>query len=244
VFAHRLKRALFCVAHARWSRFLRSRRHIVDDLGPHEENFDPGHDAGGASPLRPTREQTPAKSKSYVSAAAAEGLVLVFPVWFDGLPAICRDISSACFSGRRHAHRPRGLFHPNLQHIQAHVLPFAAYGESRLGVTAKKDPARRFVRDNITRSSIERPLRVPAPVQHGLQTLRPASRIQMKRVNPRFRKLVSASEECPGSEAVFGPANGPTSTTDTISHGALHSRPEVGVKDAVASVVRTSASTL
>ncbi|MBV8105263.1 MAG: NAD(P)H-dependent oxidoreductase [Hyphomicrobiales bacterium] len=46
---------------------------------------------------------------------AADGLVLVFPVWFDGLPAIVQGYFQRVFlPGVATAIDENGLFHPNL----------------------------------------------------------------------------------------------------------------------------------
>jgi NAD(P)H dehydrogenase (quinone) len=80
---------------------------------------------------------------------AAEALILVFPVWFDGLPAIMQGYFQRVFvPGVSVRIDETRLFHPNLRNIKR-MAAVCAYGESRLGVAAKKDPPRRFVRDNI-----------------------------------------------------------------------------------------------
>ena len=80
---------------------------------------------------------------------AADALVLVFPVWFDGLPAIMQGYFQRVFvPGVATVIDLDGLFHPNLQHIRR-MATVCAYGEKRTDVAAKGDPARRFVRDNI-----------------------------------------------------------------------------------------------
>ena len=80
---------------------------------------------------------------------AAEALILVFPVWFDGLPAIMQGYFQRVFlPGVSVRIDEAGLFHPNLHNIKR-MAAVCAYGEDRVGVAAKKDPPQRFVRDNI-----------------------------------------------------------------------------------------------
>jgi putative NADPH-quinone reductase len=80
---------------------------------------------------------------------AAEALVLVFPVWFDGLPAIMQGYFQRVFlPGVSVRIDEARLFHPNLRNIKR-MAAVCAYGEGRVGVAAKEDPPRRFVRDNI-----------------------------------------------------------------------------------------------
>ena len=96
------------------------------------------------------RAQILAKSKAYVQRLrAAEALVLVFPVWFDGLPAIMQGYFQRVFlPGVAIRIDEAGLFHPNLHHIKR-MAAVCAYGEGRRDVSAKGDPPLRFVRDNI-----------------------------------------------------------------------------------------------
>jgi putative NADPH-quinone reductase len=80
---------------------------------------------------------------------AAEALVLVFPVWFDGLPAIMNGYFQRVFlPGVATVIDESGLFHPNLWNLKR-MAAVCTYGENRAGVAKKGDPARRFVRDNI-----------------------------------------------------------------------------------------------
>ena len=140
---------------------------------------------------------------------AAEALVLVFPVWFDGLPAILQGYFQRVFlPGVATRLDEAGLFHPNLHHIKR-MAAVCAYGEGRRDVAAKNDPPQRFVRDNIG-ALIDPKGRVPVPraLQHGLQRFIQASRIHEAR-HPRFRELVSARTTRPGSKAVFGPGERP-----------------------------------
>jgi NAD(P)H dehydrogenase (quinone) len=79
----------------------------------------------------------------------AEALVLSFPVWFDGLPAIMQGYFQRVFlPGVATVIDERGLFHRNLQNLKR-LAAVCAYGESRTDVMRKLDPPRRFVRDNI-----------------------------------------------------------------------------------------------
>jgi NAD(P)H dehydrogenase (quinone) len=80
---------------------------------------------------------------------AAEALILVFPVWFDGLPAIMQGYFQRVFvPGVSARIDEAGVFHPNLRNIKR-MAAVCAYGEGRVGVVRKKDPPRRFVRENI-----------------------------------------------------------------------------------------------
>lgn len=149
VFAHPVETSFVAALRARVVEILRGSGHIVDDLDLYAEKFDPVmsretllHYVDASANTR--------EVEGYVERLrAAEALVLVFPVWFDGLPAILQGYFQRVFlPGVATRIDQAGLFHPNLHHIKR-MAAVCAYGEDRSGVVAKKDPARRFVRDNI-----------------------------------------------------------------------------------------------
>jgi NAD(P)H dehydrogenase (quinone) len=149
VFAHPLETSFVSALHARVVEILRAGGHVVDDLDLHAEKFDPVMSRDGLLHYVDTSANT-REVKGYVDRLrAAEALVLVFPVWFDGLPAILQGYFQRVFlPGVATRIDEAGLFHPNLRNIKRMAV-VCAYGEGRLGVAAKKDPPRRFVRDNI-----------------------------------------------------------------------------------------------
>jgi putative NADPH-quinone reductase len=149
VFAHPLETSFVSALHARVVEILRSGGHSVDDLDLYAEKFDPVMSREGLLRYIDTSANT-REVEGYVSRLReAEALVLVFPVWFDGLPAIMQGYFQRVFlPGVSVRIDEAGEFHPNLRHIRR-MAAVCAYGEGRLGVAAKKDPPRRFVRDNI-----------------------------------------------------------------------------------------------
>jgi putative NADPH-quinone reductase len=128
---------------------LRAGGHVVDDLDLYAENFDPVMSRNGLLHYVDTSANT-REVEGYVDRLrAAEALVLIFPVWFDGLPAILQGYFQRVFlPGVSVRIDETRLFHPNLLNIKR-MAAVCAYGEGRMGVTAKMDPPRRFVRDNI-----------------------------------------------------------------------------------------------
>jgi NAD(P)H dehydrogenase (quinone) len=149
VFAHPLETSFVSALHARVVETLRAGGHVVDDCDLYAERFDPvmsGEQfAGYVDTKVNTREVEP-----YVSRLrAAEALVLVFPVWFDGLPAIMQGYFQRVFlPGVALRIDDAGLFHPNLRRLRRMGV-VCAYGESRSAVAAKNNPAHRFVHYNI-----------------------------------------------------------------------------------------------
>jgi NAD(P)H dehydrogenase (quinone) len=149
VFAHPLEASFVSALHGLVVETLRAGGHSVDDLDLYAERFDPvlsGEQMRAyVDPSANTREVA-----SYVQRLrAAEALALVFPVWFDGLPAILQGYFQRVFlPGVAVRIDEAGLFHPNLHHIKR-LGAVCAYGEGRRDVSAKGDPPLRFVRDNI-----------------------------------------------------------------------------------------------
>jgi putative NADPH-quinone reductase len=149
VFAHPLETSFVSALHARVVEILRAGGHIVDDLDLYAEKFDPVMSREGLLRYVDMNANT-REVEGYVQRLrAAEALILVFPVWFDGLPAILQGYFQRVFlPGVSVRIDEAGVFHPNLRAIKR-MAAVCAYGESRLGVAAKSDPPRRFVRDNI-----------------------------------------------------------------------------------------------
>jgi putative NADPH-quinone reductase len=149
VFAHPLETSFVSALHARVLEILRAGGHTVDDLDLYAEKFDPVMSREGLLHYVDTNANT-REVEGYVQRLrAAEALALVFPVWFDGLPAILQGYFQRVFlPGVAVRIDEAGLFHPNLHHIKR-MAAVCAYGEGEHDVSAKGDPPLRFVRDNI-----------------------------------------------------------------------------------------------
>jgi NAD(P)H dehydrogenase (quinone) len=149
VFAHPLETSFVSALHARVVEILRAGGHIVDDLDLYAEKFDPVMSREGLLRYININANT-REVEGYVQRLlAAEALVLVFPVWFDGLPAIMQGYFQRVFlPGVSVRIDEAGLFHPNLRNVKR-MAAVCAYGESRRDVAAKGDPPLRFVRDNV-----------------------------------------------------------------------------------------------
>ena len=149
VYAHPVETSFVAAAHALVVKMLKARKHDVDDLDLYAERFDPvlsrDQMLSYIDPSRNTREVV----QHVARLRAADALVLVFPIWFDGLPAIMQGYFQRVFlPGVSTIIDENGLFHPNLWNLKR-MAAVCAYGENRPDVVKKGDPARRFVRDNI-----------------------------------------------------------------------------------------------
>lgn len=149
VHAHPLATSFLSAVHDRLVAVLRAAGHEVDDLDLYAEAFDPVLSPDQMRVYVDTTKNTREVEPYVARLRAAEALVLVYPVWFDGLPAILQGYFQRVFvPGVATVIDERGLFHRNLQNLKR-LAAVCAYGESRTGVTRKLDPPRRFVRDNI-----------------------------------------------------------------------------------------------
>jgi NAD(P)H dehydrogenase (quinone) len=149
VYAHPLETSFVSALHVRIVETLRTGGHVVDDLDLYAEKFDPVMPRETLLRYVETKENTRGVESYVERLRAAEALVLVFPVWFDGLPAIMQGYFQRVFlPGVSVRIDEAGEFHPNLWNLKR-MTAVSAYGESRRDVAAKGDPPRRFVRDNI-----------------------------------------------------------------------------------------------
>ena len=88
--------------------------------------------------------------EAYVdSLLAAEALVLVFPVWHDGPPAILKGYFDRVFLRGVVFEVADGVFYPRLQNIRR-LGAVALYGADRVRTLKVGDLPRRFVKSNLT----------------------------------------------------------------------------------------------
>lgn len=149
VYAHPVETSFVAAAHALVVKTLKARGHDVDDLDLYAERFDPVLSREQMLNYVDASRNTREVAGQVERLRDAEALVLVFPVWFDGLPAILQGYFQRVFlPGVATIIDESGLFHPNLWNLKR-MAAVCAYGESRPDVVKKGDPPRRFVRDNI-----------------------------------------------------------------------------------------------
>jgi len=149
VFAHPLETSFVAVLHARIVETLRARGHDVDNLDLYAERFDPVMSRQTFVDYLDTTANR-AQAGPYVERLlAAEALVLVSPVWHDGLPAILKGFFDCVFlPGVVFKIDERGVFWPILCNI-TRLAAVCAYGADRRRTSLMGDPTRRFVRRNL-----------------------------------------------------------------------------------------------
>ena len=149
VYAHPLETSFIAALHLRAVETLRAAGHGVDDLDLYAERFDPVMSREQFAHYVDTRVNTREVEPYVKRLQAAEALVLVFPVWFDGLPAMMQGYFQRVFlPGVAMRIDEAGLFHPNLWNLKR-MAAVCTYGEDRRAVAAKNNPVQRFVHDNI-----------------------------------------------------------------------------------------------
>ncbi|NNM71476.1 NAD(P)H-dependent oxidoreductase [Enterovirga aerilata] len=145
VFAHPLQDSLHGSLHREIVSTLRQAGHEVDDCDLYAEGFEPV-----LTPAARARYFDPERNREgvegYVARLfAAEALVLCFPVWCFGPPAILKGfMDRVMIPGVSFALGPDGRMHPNLRHIRK-LVAVTSYGRPRLDAWWIGDPPRKLV---------------------------------------------------------------------------------------------------
>ncbi|MBV8472967.1 MAG: NAD(P)H-dependent oxidoreductase [Hyphomicrobiales bacterium] len=147
--AHPLDTSFVSALRRRVVDVLHERGHEVDDLDLYAEKFNP---VMSAQMMRDYVDlsRNRAEVEPYVERVlAADALVLVYPVWFDGLPSILKGFFERVFlPGVAFKIDEASLFHPTLWNLKR-LAAVCTYGECRAHVALKGDQSRRFVKGNI-----------------------------------------------------------------------------------------------
>jgi NAD(P)H dehydrogenase (quinone) len=145
LFAHPLPDSFHGHLHRTILERLRRRGHDVDDCDLYAEAFDPVLDAAARR-----RYFDPAENRIGVEAYverlfAAEAVVLCFPVWCFGPPAILKGfMDRVMIPGVSFVLGSDGRLHPNLRHLR-HLVAVTTYGRSRAAAWWFGDPPRKMV---------------------------------------------------------------------------------------------------
>jgi NAD(P)H dehydrogenase (quinone) len=143
--AHPLETSFLAALHARIIEILRMRGHEVDDLDLYAEGFDPVLSRQTFIDYLDTAVNR-ARVGPYVERLlAAEALVVVSPIWFDGFPAILKGYFDCVFlPGVSFKIDQNGVFSTTLTNIKR-LVAVCGYGASRQRTVRVGDPVRRFV---------------------------------------------------------------------------------------------------
>ena len=149
IYAHPSETSFVAALHSQICATLRAGGHEVDSLDLYAEKFDP---VLSRETYRHYLDvsQNRAEVKEYVDRLlAAEALVLVYPVWHDGVPAIMKGFIDRVFlRGVVFDIDDKGAFRPLLGNIRR-LVAVATYGADRHRTRIIGDLPRRFVTRNL-----------------------------------------------------------------------------------------------
>lgn len=144
LFAHPVPESLGAAAHAATVEGLRAGGWDVDDCDLYAEGFDPVLTREERRGYHDTATNT-APVQAYVDRLrAADALVLCFPVWNFGYPAILKGWFDRVMLPGVAFHLADGKLSPALDRL-TRVAGVATYGATRLGAFLAGDPPRRLV---------------------------------------------------------------------------------------------------
>jgi NAD(P)H dehydrogenase (quinone) len=146
LFANPSEKSFGAALHKRVVETLRGRGHHVDDCDLYAEGFDPVMSRQERERYHDASVNT-AGVKSFADRLlAAEALVLVYPVWNEGFPAILKGFFDRVFiPGVSFKMKSDGAVTPNLGELQK-LAAVCTYGANRLNTFLLGDPPRRVVK--------------------------------------------------------------------------------------------------
>ena len=144
LFAHPCPESFSAALHATAVAALRGRGWEVDDCDLHAEGFDPVLSATERRGYHDTAANTAPVADYVERLHAAQALVMVFPVWNFGYPAILKGFFDRVFLPGVSFRLERGRVRPNLTHIRR-LAAVATYGGTRTRALLAGDPPRRVV---------------------------------------------------------------------------------------------------
>ena len=145
LFAHPLQESFHGLLHRTIIERLKAAGHEVDDCDLYAEGFDPVLDADSRRRYFDTACNRHGVETYVARLFAAEALVLCFPVWCFGPPAILKGfMDRVMVPGVSFALDEQGVLRSNLRHIK-HLLAVTTYGRDRLESWWLGDPPRKMV---------------------------------------------------------------------------------------------------
>ncbi|MEQ1950640.1 NAD(P)H-dependent oxidoreductase [Mesorhizobium sp. CN2-181] len=139
---------------------LEKRGHAIDDCDLYAENFEPRLSAAERLAYHDPRTHDETIAPYVDRLKNAEGLVLCYPVWNYGYPAILKGYFDRVFLPGVSFEMVKGKARPSLHNIRK-VAAVTSYGGSRLRAWLMGDPPRKLVK-RLMRSTV----RPGAPVSY------------------------------------------------------------------------------
>ena len=186
VYAHPEEHSFVGSLHVRLCEQLRSLGHEIDDLDLYAERFDPVMSRYTYDHYLDTTANR-AEVAAYVERLlSAQALVLIYPVWHDGLPAILKGFIDRVFlPGVIFTIDENYIFRPNLHNIRR-LAAVATYGASRNRTSHVGDLPRRFFLRNLG-ALVPEGAQIQYIADYGLDAASPTERARfLKRVTHTF----------------------------------------------------------
>ena len=132
--------------HAQVVATLRARGHEIDDCDLYVKSFDPVMSERERIEYHDTTTTKPRVAAFADRLLAADALVLVYPVWNEGFPAILKGFFDRVFiPGVSFKIGPNGAATPNLQNLKK-LAAICTYGADRVTTFLLGDPPKRVVK--------------------------------------------------------------------------------------------------
>jgi putative NADPH-quinone reductase len=144
LYAHPCPESFAAALHGAAVEALRGRGWVVDDCDLYAEGFDPVLTAAERRGYHDVGANTAPVAAHVARLAAAEALVLVFPVWNFGFPAILKGYLDRVFLPGVAFRLEAGRVMPALTHIRR-LAAVTTYGGPRWRAMTMGDPPRRLV---------------------------------------------------------------------------------------------------
>ena len=144
VYAHPVETSFVAALHATTKQALLGAGHEVDDLDLYAEDFDPRLSREERCAYHDLESNCRTVATYVDRLRAAEGLVLVYPVWNFGFPAILKGFFDRVFLPGVSFRMQDGHVIPNLHRIRR-LVAVTTYGGSRLRALYVGDPPRKVV---------------------------------------------------------------------------------------------------
>ena len=145
VFAHPVPESFSAALHGTVVETLAARGWQVDDCDLNAEAFSPVLTAAERRAYHDTAVNTAPVAEHVERLRAAEALVLVFPVWNFGFPAILKGYFDRVFLPGVSFRLEDGFVKPNLTHIRR-LAAVTTYGGTRMRALLAGDPPRHVVK--------------------------------------------------------------------------------------------------
>ena|SRR5947209_104753 len=175
VYAHPLGDSFNAALNARLREALLARGHEVDNCDLYAEGFDPVLSPNDLRVYRDVAMNRRRVAPHVDRLLAAQGLVLVFPVWNEGFPAILKGFLDRVFlPGVAFERTTDGSTQPGLRDLEK-IAAVCTYGGGRLATLLMGDPTRHVVK-RLLRAMARRSVRCDYLALYGMDQASPRQR--------------------------------------------------------------------